>query len=227
MGRTSTDKLELLRMRISLIQSRHDLQARLTEIGYPPESISAISSKQQEAVTRRDRCRMLHSAQKKASKERQYQLDIAKRRYSDLAAIARRLFRDNEPAQDALGLRRSQRATIITTTGNRISDARPAFLDRARALYNGLLGQPELLAVVRPFGYDEQRLAAERDNVMAIEEGYTEEQNTRLEAKKITAEQEQAMAEIDEWSKDFVLFTSIQLRDMPSELESMSIRPRR
>lgn len=227
MGKTANDKLDLLRMRISLIQSHTNLQSRLSAVGFPSENISAISDKQQAAVGRRARCRLLHAAQKQASKERKTRIDIAKQRYSDLAAIARRLFRDNEPALDALGLRRSQRATITTTSGNRVSNARPAFLDRARALYSGLLNQADLLAVVRPFGYDQARLSTEQHDVIAIEDSYIEEQNTRLEAKKITAEQEQAMAEIDEWSKDFELVTSIQLRDMPNELKSMQIRPRR
>lgn len=131
--------------------------------------------------------------------------------YQALAQVARAAFKRDKATLTALGLDRAMpRRTSL-------------FITMALALFDNAAGAPATAAALAEFGYTAERLAAERNTVLAFIEAVRAQEAAKGTAQSATAQQGAAMAALDDEMGAFRRVARVALRHQPQLLEKLGI----
>ena len=131
--------------------------------------------------------------------------------FGQVAAVA---LGDDRAALTTLGLDRPMPRAIAP------------FLTAVLAVYDNALGNPGLLEKLSAFGYNQERLTAERGRVLELIEARRAQEMAKGAAQQATAKQGQAMTALAREMRDFRRIARVALKDRPQLLEKLGIMAR-
>jgi hypothetical protein len=97
------------------------------------------------------------------------------------------------------------------------------WLRDARILYTNLLDTPDALNAMAGFGYSEERLRREQQEVNAVEALHSKRLGEKGEAQQATLDRDNALDNICDWYSNFRAIARIALYEKPQLLEALGI----
>jgi hypothetical protein len=94
----------------------------------------------------------------------------------------------------------------------------------ARILYSNLLELPDALETISRFGYTEERLKKELQDVEEVEKLHLQQLRGKSAAQLATQKRDKVFDELCNWFSDFRAIVRIALYDNPQLLEALGIR---
>jgi hypothetical protein len=110
----------------------------------------------------------------------------------------------------------------FNATGKR-NKSLSGWLRDARILYDNLLNNSEVLAVLANFGYTVEKLNSELAAVNEVENLHSKQLGEKGEAQQSTLERDKAFDELCKWFSSFRSIARIALYDKPQLLEALGI----
>lgn len=181
----------------------------VTPFGYTQERLETARALNQEARELTDRQKMAYGRQFEATQTVQKAWDEAALAYSAAVKIARIAFRDSPTAQNALSINGARKKTLS------------GWLDQARRFYNNMLQDPEFIAAMVPFSYDQAKLEAEAALVQAVATASEAQDKARGVAQEATQLRDAKLDELDRWLADYKAVAEIALAASPQQLEQL------
>jgi hypothetical protein len=181
----------------------------VTIFGYDQARLEAARTLQEEALALTDQQKREYGEQYEATQTVQAAWDEAATAYSAALKIARIVFRGNESARNALGLSGTRKQSLS------------GWLDQARRFYNNMLHDPDFVAAMTPYSYDQAKLEAEAALVQAVAEAKDAQDRERGEAQEATLARDAKLDELDQWLADFKAIAQVALSDSPQQLEQL------
>jgi hypothetical protein len=135
--------------------------------------------------------------------------DTADLAYKNALKIARIVFRDSVKAQAALQLGGSRKKSLS------------GWIGQATTFYTNLLNNPDLLAAMTPYTYDQAKVTAEFALVQAVVNANAAQEKERGEAQEATKVRDAKLDELDQWLSDYKAIASVALTDSPQRLEQI------
>ncbi len=186
-----------------------DILAAVTPFGYDQvrlEAAKALHGQAQELV---DRQKQEYGEQYEATAAVQKAWDEAAAAYSAALKIARIVFRGSDVARNALGLSGTRKQSLS------------GWLDQARRFYSNMLENPDFIAAMTPYTYDQAKLEAEAALVQAVYDASDAQDRERGEAQEATEIRDAKLDELDQWLADYKAIAEVALSDSPQKLEQL------
>ncbi|KAB8141692.1 hypothetical protein F8S13_18295 [Chloroflexia bacterium SDU3-3] len=211
---SQADQIATAQQSFLVIQREPAIKDLLESVGYTDgrlESDKASCDAAAQAIEQQDAARM---DQIKASEKVTQLRAEAEAKYSALATTVRAVFPADKALHEKLGLRGtpSQQRT------------QSGFLRKARALYDGVLHQPDLLPPLAEAGYGGERLAGERAALDVLQQADADQEAAKFRAQTATAEQKQALAELRSRRSRFAKLAKLALKGNPQALAALGLR---
>ncbi len=130
--------------------------------------------------------------------------------YQGLREVARAAFGRRSPTLTTLGLNR------------RIPSRQGEFVTMATALFDNVLGSPDLSAAVGRY-YTNDRLAAEKAKITAMDAALKARAAAKGQAQQATQDQHAAVATLQSWIGAFRRVARVALHDQPQLLEKLGV----
>ncbi|KAB8145184.1 hypothetical protein F8S13_04970 [Chloroflexia bacterium SDU3-3] len=198
---------------ILVIQQERIIQEELRRVGYTEgrlESDYAACAAAMVAIERQSAAQL--DLARAIEQVRQLRAE-AQACYSALASTVRAVFPSEPILHERLRLR-----------GNPSQQkARSAFIARARALYDGLLEQAELLPLLADAGYDQLRLEEERGGIDLLQQAGAAREVAAFRARQATEQQRLALAELASRRSRFRRLAKVALRGNPQALGALGL----
>jgi hypothetical protein len=205
---TIAEQLNAAQLAINNSQAENEIQALVQGFGYSAKKLTEGCDLHERA---RNACRaqkLAAGAQQDATQAVMAAEKVAVDAYQALAKVARAVC---DPAQlAALGL---SGKTPRNTAG---------FL---AAAYN-LFDNARRLNSLAEFGYNAEKLAAERAKVTACDEANQRQEAAKGAAQQATREQEAALQALNKWTAQYLKIAKVALREKPQLLEKLGIAAR-
>ena len=181
----------------------------LTAYGYNAERIAAGKKLYEEASELVNFQKKEYGEQYEATDDVNTAWETADKAYMTTLKVARIALRANVSAQNALAL-----------TGIR-KNSLSGWLEQTDVFYRNLLADPEMIATMGNFGYNKEKLDAEKVLVDAVADANLIQEKEKGEALDATAKRDAKMDELDKWMADFKQIALIALADNPQWLEKL------
>jgi hypothetical protein len=181
----------------------------VTNFGYDQTRLEAARTLQEEARTLADKQKQEYGEQYEATQTVQAAWDEAATAYSAALKIARIVFRGSESARNSLVLSGTRKQSLS------------GWLDQARRFYNNMLHNPDFVAAMTPYSYDQARLEAEAALVQAVAEASDAQDRERGEAQEATLARDAKLDELDQWLADYKAIAEVALAASPQQLEQL------
>jgi vacuolar-type H+-ATPase subunit I/STV1 len=136
---------------------------------------------------------------------------IAEKAYEDLAKILRGEFIDEREQLTKLGLNGAKPRTIA------------GFIQGAKTLFDNASSDPVIKAAVAKYGYDDARMAAEKQKVLDYEKEYDEEQAAIGGAQDSTSSKNTAMHDLRTWISQYIKVARVALSKNKTSLAKLGI----
>jgi len=181
----------------------------LTAYGYNAERISAGRKLYEEASELVTLQKKEYGEQYEATDEVNSAWETADEAYMNTLKIARIALRDNVSAQNALSLNGIRKNSLS------------GWLEQTDVFYRNLLADPDMIAAMGNFGYNKEKLDAEKVLVDAVADANLIQEKEKGEALDATATRDAKIDEMDKWMADFKQIALIALADNPKWLEKL------
>jgi len=181
----------------------------LTAYGYDAERISAGRRLYEEASELVNLQKKEYGEQYEATDDVNTAWETADKAYMTTLKVARIALRDNVSAQNALALNGIRK------------DSLSGWLEQTDVFYRNLLADPDMIAAMGNFGYNKEKLAAEKVLVDAVADANLIQEKEKGEALDATAKRDAKMDELGKWMADFKQIALIALADNPKWLEKL------
>ncbi|MCB0210334.1 MAG: hypothetical protein KDJ52_13440 [Anaerolineae bacterium] len=186
-----------------------DILADLSRFGYDEAKINAGKGLFQQAKALVEQQKVEYGEQFAASEALNQAYKAADGAYDVTLKVARVAFKGNKKAQNALDLSGRRKRNLA------------AWLGQTKTFYNNLLAQPDLLASMANFGYDQARLESERSLVKQVARLNEQQETEKGEAQQLTKNRDVALDALDEWMDDFKEIAEVALIAAPQRLEML------
>jgi len=185
------------------------LSERLAGKGYPAEELAVGLSLQDEAL-KLYQTRIVEYGTGVVSTETLNELSKSVRSFAvSHRNIARRALQDSPGLLDKLRLRQT------------LSVQRDVMLMQIRHFYTEIFGLPEVLEEVAPYGIMANVVEARLADVDALEAAMKEQQQRRAEAQELTVKRNQAIADLDNWTVEFLGTVRLTFRNQREQLNKL------
>lgn len=187
------------------------IQARVAQYGYTVikmlegKTIYDSAILMSNAQTAAEGAYQLASAQFKAADR------VGRDAYQALAQVARAVFIKNIAYLTTLGLRGVMPRSIA------------GFSTTAKQLFDNALGNPEILAVLTAFGYDEDKLQSERAKIVAYDDASLALEAAKGGAQQATQDRNAALKTLNDWVTTYIKVARVALRDQKQLLEKLGV----
>ena len=135
--------------------------------------------------------------------------DSANRTYMDTRKISRIALRDRPKAQAALGLGAKPKRSI------------GGWMEQTDTFYSNMLRNPDFIAAMAPYGYDQLKLEAEAALMQEVVAANGVQEDERGDAQEATKTRDAKLDELDQWLADYKVIARIALQDTPQQLEKL------
>ncbi len=129
--------------------------------------------------------------------------------YMRALKIARVAFKGDTKARSALMLGGTRKNSIS------------GWLQQATPFYANILNDPDRLAAMATFGYDQAKLEAEQALLQVVRDANVVQLKEMGEAQEATELRDAKMDELDDWMSDFKAVARVALEDNPQWLEKL------
>jgi len=181
----------------------------LTAYGYNAERISAGRRLYEEASELVTIQKKEYGEQYEATDDVNSAWETADEAYMNTLKIARIAMRANVSAQNALALNGIRKNSLS------------GWLEQTDVFYRNLLADPDMIAAMGNFGYNKEKLDAEKVLVDAVADANLIQEKEKGEALDATATRDAKIDEMDKWMADFKQIALIALADNPKWLEKL------
>jgi len=206
------DFLQEARILIGNSKALPEISGILKGFGYTPERFS-------EGQTLFETAENLILAQRKefgemheAVEATQDAWDLADTAYTRTLKVARMVFSDDVQAITALMLAGARNRSLA------------GWMDQAVFFYRNMTAQPKLMAAMGRFGYNAEKLAAEKALVDTVVDLTQSQAKETSEALKATAVRDLAVKKLDAWVSELRTILKVALADDPKALEAVGMR---
>ncbi len=206
--------LDKARVAVENALAHPDIKEKIIKFGYDDDRLqegktlyTQASASYQEQQRRRGE--QIASSDKLTDKIRQ-----ERDRYIEYRELARRVFdsADKDGVRKTLGLDGRARQTLS------------GLLKEARQLYEGALGDNEIMAKLSTFDISAEKFQAALEGVKELENLDREQESKKGAAQKATMERDSLYRRLHKWLGDFRAACRIALKDDPQQLEKMKIK---
>ena len=135
--------------------------------------------------------------------------DTANRTYMDTRKISRIALRGREKAKVTLGLNAKRKKSI------------GGWMEQTAVFYSNMLRNPDFIAAMTPYGYDQLKLEAEAALMQEVVTANGVQENERGDAQEATKTRDAKLDELDQWLADYKIIAKIALQDTPQQLEKL------
>jgi len=213
--RTREEQLRRARIALDNALAQNDIQTRLTAFGYNAARLNegkALLKRATEAVSAQDTLGGVRSESTDTAARLHKKANAA---YQDMVNIARAAFRGDERARlDQLGIAGPTPRTVA------------GLLSRASTFFQAAGATPAIAATLAAFGYDADKLAAERAKFDALTQADAAQEQARGRAQQSTRDQDTALAALSDYLSAFERVARVALKDRPDLLETLAIPAR-
>ena len=188
-----------------------EIQSLLSGYGYTPERIAEGKALLDAATSLMASQVEEYSDQYTASGEASKLWTEAYAKYMVTVKVARVAFKGQ-----------TDQLARFNATGKR-SRSLSGWLRDARILYANLLDTPAALNTMAQFGYSEERLRLEQQEVNTVEALHSKQLGEKGEAQQTTLHRDKALDNICNWYSDFRAIARVALYEKPQLLEALGI----
>ena len=186
-----------------------EILAAVTPYGYDLPRLQAAATLHDRVMELDQLQRMEYGEQHEATAVMHNAWDDAKATYMNTLKIARIALRGNNKARTGLGLSGDRKQSIS------------GWLKQASTFYNNLLRNPDFIAAMTPYSYDQAKLEAGAALVRAVAEANDLQEQERGDAQDATQARDAKMDELDQWLADYKVVAHIALGDTSQQLEKL------
>lgn len=239
--RSNQEKIERARLIISAA-TNGELSLKLQQLGIAPEILQEGQALCLHCDTTQRSQAAAHAASIECTQAVRTQTSTVQTQYANLVKTARAIFRGDRAAQQRLGIVSRRRAAVpvavdtatphtddapTTRRAARVTDSLAIFLNSARQLYDSALHHAPTLEALAKFGYAQQRMERERNDVATLEVFDVEQERLKAVAKASTAEHYAAVDALHTWTMRFEGVVVPALSDRPDLVNAMGLKPMR
>ena len=207
---TIAEQLDMARLAIANTLGDAEIQSLVAALGYPAEKMSQGRALYEAAVSAVNAQQAAAGAQQEASRAHDEAKEVARDAYQALSKVARAVMLTDKARRTAMGLN----GPMPRTTAG--------FIAAATTLFDNAQGIPELAE----YGYDAERLAAERARITAYIDADNRQEAAKGAAQQATREQEQALRALNEWTVQYIKIARVALREKAQLLEKIGVAAR-
>ncbi len=186
-----------------------EILTAVTPFGYDLPRLQAADALYDEVVKLDEMQSMEYGEQYEATAVMHNAWEEAKTVYMDTLKIARIAFRGNNKARTGLGLSGDRKQSIS------------GWLKQASKFYNNMLRNPDFIAAMTPFSYDQAKLEAGAALVQAVDEANDLQEQERGDAQDATQARDAKMDELDQWLADYKVVAHVALGETSQQLEKL------
>ena len=207
---TIAGRLNVAHVAIANSLADAEIQSLVAAYGYAPAKLNEGQALYDGALAAVTAQKAAAGAQLQATQEMAAAEVAARDAYQALAKVARAIFQGDKARLTALGLNGA--APRATAT----------FLAAAAALFDNAVGAPTLA----DYGYDGERLAAERAKIAAFDLANQGQEAAKGAAQQATREQDAALTSLDAWRAQYIKIARVALRGKKQLLEKIGVPAR-
>ncbi len=185
------------------------IRAAIEIFSYDEAKLQAGRTLYQEAQDLVNKQKAEYGDQYEATETVQAAWNEANTAYMRTLKIARVVFKGDTKARGALLLGGTRKSTISGWT------------QQVTPFYANILNDPDRLAAMAVFGYDQAKLEAEQALLQVVSEASVAQRKEMGEAQEATKLRDAKMDELDEWMSDFKAVARVALEDNPQWMEKL------
>ena len=191
--------------------SDQELSAELALFGYDEAKLNVGKSLYEEAQALVNQQKAQYGEQYEATQALHQAKEKADKAYMRTLKVARIALRGNVQAHTALMLGGVRKLSLA------------GWLAQAQAFYANLLADPNFMAQMANFAYDQAKLEAEQALVLAVLQADQVQQKQMGQARQATKIRDAKLDEMDAWMVDFISIARVALEEQTEKLAALGI----
>lgn len=207
------ERLLAAQVAIDSALSDADILAALTPFSYDEARLQEGRALYEEALALVNQQKAEYGEQYEATEKLHAAWETANTAYMRALKVARLILKGNPRAEAALILRGKRKKSLS------------GWIEQATAFYTNLLANPDFMAEMAQYTYDEARVTAEAALVQAVVEANVAQAQERGEAQEATKQRDARLDALDAWLSKFKGFAEVALADHPQRLEKLGFGP--